>query len=381
MVDLTATLPYNGAHTRWKFEQTLGGGETPSGRRHAVALYQYTGGTTGRSKGAIITSANLLATASIIRDFFAGFEAPIERGTALTALPLYHIFAFLFGMLVYVEAGTRDVIVALPRPVANLRPAFEKFQIDWMAGVDTLYAGLLAEPWFRQSPPQLRFAIAGGAAVRPSVAAEWERLCGPLLEGYGLTESTGIASCNPPTAARRNGSVGLPVPACDIRIVDKEGRDVAIGGSGELLIRGPHVAAGYLGSDVADGFEDGWLRTGDIAGFDETGMLAIRDRSKDMILVSGFNVYPIEVEAVLSNHPGVIEAAVIGFPDERSGESVRAYVVLSEQGASSSELDQHCRASLAAYKIPREYVPCSELPKSSVGKILRAELRRKSPET
>ena len=269
---------------QWEIGQTLSHAAKPSGRRHATALYQYTGGTTGRSKGAIITSANLLATSAIVRDFFAGFGSPIAQGTALTALPLYHIFAFLFGMLVYVEAGTRNVIVPMPRPVSNLRPAFIQFAIDWMAGVDTLYAGLLAEPWFRTAPPQLHFAIAGGAALRSSVTTEWEALVGPLVEGYGLTESTGIASCNPPTAARRNGSVGLPVPGCDIRIIDQEGRDVATGDSGELLIRGANIAAGYLGSLTPDGFEEGWLRTGDIAAFDPAGMLVIRDRSKDMLL-------------------------------------------------------------------------------------------------
>ncbi|MGY2736980.1 AMP-binding protein [Sphingomonas sp. UYP23] len=368
----------DGVQTRWTLDAALASTDIPSGRRCAVALYQYTGGTTGRSKGAVITAANLLATAAIVRDFFEGFGSPIERGTALTALPLYHIFAFMFGMLVYVEAGTQNVIVPIARPASNLRSAFEQFEIDWMAGVDTLYAGLLVEPWFRERPPRLRFAIAGGAALRPSIAAEWERLVGPVLEGYGLTETTGIVSCNPPTAARRDGSVGLPVPGTDIRIVDKQGRDVPIGESGELLVRGPQVAGAYHGveSDLSKSFDGGWLRTGDVAAFETSGMLVIRDRTKDMVLVSGFNVYPNEVEAVLTNHPGVAEAAVVGVPDERTGESVKAFVVLRNPPPSFTELDQHCRASLAAYKVPREFVARTELPKSAVGKILRGALRR-----
>ncbi|WP_242140914.1 AMP-binding protein [Sphingomonas sp. TREG-RG-20F-R18-01] len=367
----------DGAQNRWTLNAALASTDIPSGRRSTVALYQYTGGTTGRSKGAVITAANLLAAAAIVRDFFGGFGSPIERGTALTALPFYHIFAFLFGMLVYVEAGTQNVIVPLARPVSNLRPAFEKFNIDWMAGVDTLYAGLLAEPWFRETPPRLRFAIAGGAALRQSVATDWEQLVGPVLEGYGLTETTGIISCNPPTAAHRSGSVGLPVPGTDIRIVDKQGRDVPIGESGELLVRGPQVASAYLGgeAEMSKSFDGGWLRTGDVAAFEASGMIVIRDRTKDMVLVSGFNVYPNEVEAVLTSHPGVAEAAVIGVPDDRTGESVKAFVVLRNPPPSVGELDRHCRASLAAYKIPREFVTRAELPKSAVGKILRAALR------
>lgn len=360
----------------WSFGSALRGDAAAGHLRHPVCLYQYTGGTTGSSKAAIITAANLLATRTMVRDFFAGHGSQIADGTALTALPLYHIFAFLFGMLVYVDAGTNNVVVPLARPVSNLRPAFEHHAIDWMAGVDTLYAGLLAEEWFQASPPRLKFAIAGGAALRPSIATEWERLVGPILEGYGLTESTGIVSCNPPTAARRIGSIGLPVTGAAVRIVDDQFADVSPGTAGELLVKGPQIAAGYLDSTIqSDAFVDGWFRTGDIAVIDSIGILTIMDRKKDMILVSGFNVYPNEVEAVLTSHPQVLEAAVVGVESDRSGEAVRAYVVPRGEPVAPSELERHCRVSLAAYKVPREFVFLDSLPKSAVGKILRAKLR------
>ena len=361
---------------RWTIEQVLAHDASSARLRHPVALYQYTGGTTGRSKAAIITADNLLATRTIVAGFFASHGSAIADGTALTALPLYHIFAFLFGILVYVDAGVRNVIVPSARPVANLRPAFETYAIRWMAGVDTLYAGLLAEEWFRANPPRLTFAIAGGAAVRPVVAQEWERLVSPLLEGYGLTETTGIVSCNPPTAARRTGSVGLLVPGSSVRIVNEAGADVVAGHAGELLVRGAQVASGYLGTAAnPQAFSDGWFRTGDIASLDGGGMLTIHDRKKDMILVSGFNVFPNEVEAVLSEHSGVIEAAVIGIVNERTGEAVRAYVVLRDLSLTPADLDAYCRQSLAAYKVPRDFIVCDDLPKSTVGKVLRGELR------
>ena len=341
-----------------------------------INMYQYTGGTTGRSKAAVITAANLISTRTMVRDFFAGHGSPIADGTALTALPLYHVFAFLFGMLVYVDAGTNNVIVPAPRPVSNLRPAFENYAIDWMAGVDTLYAALLAEEWFEAAPPRLKFAIAGGAALRPSIASHWERLVGPILEGYGLTETTGLVSCNPPTDARTIGSIGVPVTGSAVRIVDDEGNDVSPGTAGELLVRGPQVADGYLDRSIeTNAFSGGWFRTGDIAVIDSIGMLTIMDRKKDMILVSGFNVYPNEVEAVLTSHPQVLEAAVIGVANSRTGEAVRAYVVSSGPPPTPQDLDRHSRLSLAAYKVPRQYVFMDNLPKSAVGKILRSELR------
>lgn len=349
----------------------------PPGHRPAVVLFQYTGGTTGESKAAAITAANILSAMQMIADYLRAHDNAVAGGTTLTVLPLYHIFAFVLGFLLYFRAGSHNVLIANPRPLSNVRPAFDGFPIDWMAGVDTLYAGLLAEPWFRAKPPRLRFALAGGTATRPSTAAAWEALVGPLVEGYGLTESTCIVASNPPGAGRRMGSVGLPLPGCTIRIVDDEGRDCAIGRPGELLVSGPQIVGGYRGAPEVDGdaFVDGWFRTGDIAVMDEAGYLTLVDRKKDIVLVSGFNVYPNEVEAVIAAHPAVVEAAVIGLGDARTGEALRAFVVTRDPALSGEAVIAHCRDHLAAYKTPKDIVFLDALPKSPVGKILRAKLR------
>ncbi|AVS90890.1 long-chain fatty acid--CoA ligase [Paracidovorax avenae] len=349
----------------------------PTWRNHPVALYQYTGGTTGRSKGAVITHRNILATLQMTRDFLQAYDGPRRGETILTVLPLYHIFAFMVNFLVFFTFGARNLLVPNPRPIANLRRAFEDFEVDWMSGVDTLYAGLLGEPWFQERPPKLRFAFSGGTALRPSTAQAWTALVCPILEGYGMTETTCIVSCNPPTGAPRTGSVGLPMPGCQVRIVDADGNDLGVGERGELLVQGPQVAAGYLNSplDSASTIADGWLRTGDIAQMDADGYVRIVDRKKDMILVSGFNVYPNEVEDVLAAHPGILEAAVVGVPDAATGEAVRAYVVPRGTGLDTEAIERYCRTQLTAYKVPRQIVFSTQLPKSPVGKILRAQLR------
>ncbi|XDF37881.1 long-chain fatty acid--CoA ligase [Paracidovorax avenae] len=349
----------------------------PIWRNHPVALYQYTGGTTGRSKGAVITHRNILATLQMTRDFLQAYDGPRRGETILTVLPLYHVFAFMVNFLVFFTFGARNLLVPNPRPVAHLRRAFEDFEVDWMSGVDTLYAGLLAEPWFQERPPKLRFAFSGGTALRPSTAQAWTALVCPILEGYGMTETTCIVSCNPPTGAPRTGTVGLPMPGCQVRIVDADGNDLGVGERGELLVQGPQVAAGYLNSpqDSASAIVDGWLRTGDIAQMDADGRVRIVDRKKDMILVSGFNVYPNEVEDVLAAHPGILEAAVVGVPDAATGEAVRAYVVPRGTGLDAEAVERYCRTQLTAYKVPRQIVFSAQLPKSPVGKILRAQLR------
>ncbi|HYC04083.1 MAG TPA: AMP-binding protein [Azospirillaceae bacterium] len=346
-------------------------------RSHPTALYQYTGGTTGRSKGAVISAGNVLSAIRMASDFMAAYGKPFQPDhTALTVLPLYHIFAFVLNFLAYLNAGAHNLLIPNPRPLSNLRAAFEGRRIDWFAGVDTLYAGLLAEPWFRELAPRIGLSISGGTALRPSTSEAWRAAVGPMVEGYGLTESTCIVACSPPGAGRP-GTVGVPMPGSEVRIVDMDGKDAAPGTPGEILVRGPQIVPAYLNqpAETASAFQDGWLRTGDIGVFEEGGHLRILDRSKDMILVSGFNVYPNEVEAVIASHADVAEVAVIGVPDPRTGEAVHAFVTPRGPGLDAEALIRHCRENLAAYKVPRDVTIREQLPKSPVGKILRAALR------
>ncbi|MBS0441037.1 MAG: AMP-binding protein [Proteobacteria bacterium] len=368
--------------THASFESALAQGRQ-RGRRaprhHPVALYQYTGGTTGRSKAAVLTHANVGAVLQMTGDFLDAYDAPFTpRDVMLTALPLYHVFAFVINFLMIFRHGARNVLIPNPRPLANLRPAFEQFPITWMTGVDTLYAGLLAEPWFREQPPKLKYAISGGTALRPTTGRRWGELVCPLLEGYGMTETSCIVSFNPPGSGTHDGSVGLPMPGSDVRVVGSDGQPVAPGERGELQVRGPHVAEGYLDrpAETALAIVDGWLRTGDVVVMDPDGWITIVDRLKDMVLVSGFNVYPNEVEAVIAAHPDVVEVAVIGVPDEGTGEAVCAHVVKRNPDLTEGELIQFCRGQLTSYKVPKQIRFVAQLPKSPVGKILRAQLRQ-----
>jgi long-chain acyl-CoA synthetase len=346
---------------------------------HPVALYQYTGGTTGRSKGAVLTHANVLSVLQMTDDFLNAYHAKFEPGdTILTALPMYHIFAFVINFLSFFRAGARNVLIPNPRPLENLRPAFEKFPITWMTGVDTMYAGLLAQPWFRDNPPKLKYAISGGTALRPTTGMQWREQVGPILEGYGLTESSCIVAFNPPGQTYRPGSVGLPMPGCEVRVVDDSGRPLGPGERGELIVRGPHIMHGYLNrtEETAAALVHGWFRTGDVVVMEPDGFITIVDRKKDLILVSGFNVYPNEVEAVIAEHPDVVEVAVIGVPDEATGEAVRALVVARRPALDAEAIIQHCRERLTGYKVPKQVIFRDQLPKSPVGKILRATLRQ-----
>lgn len=371
---LTPTMPFT------RMVDALNDGsllDTVTHREHPVALYQYTGGTTGRSKGAAISHQNIMATLRMTRDFLGAYDGPRSGETILTVLPLYHIFAFMVNFLAFYTEGARNLLVPNPRPISNLRSAFEGFDISWMSGVDTLYAGLLNEEWFKSKPPKLRFAFSGGTALRQSTGQAWQALVCPILEGYGMTETTCIVSCNPPTQDPHLGSVGLPMPGCEVRIVDSSGRTLPPGERGELIVKGPQVVSGYLHAqqESTSAIVDGWLYTGDIAQFDPDGYVRIVDRKKDMILVSGFNVYPNEVEDVLAAHPSVLEAAVIGVSDEVTGEAVRAFIVPRNKDLTIEEIGRYCRTQLTAYKVPKQYVFCDQLPKSPVGKILRAKLR------
>lgn len=344
----------------------------------AIALYQYTGGTTGRSKGAIITHQNLLSLVRMTGDYLRAHNSAFnQQDSILTAIPLYHIFAFSVNFLMFFEGGSHNILVPSPRPISNLRPAFEQFKITWLTGVDTLYAGLLAEDWFVQNPPELTCAISGGTALRPATAEHWKAKIGNIIEGFGMTETSCAAMLHPPISIIRQGSVGFPLPGSEIKIVDVQGNEVPLGSAGELCVKGPHIVQGYLNrpEESADTFVEGWLHTGDIAQLDEDGFCYILDRKKDMVLVSGFNVYPNEIEAVIAEHPDIIEVAVIGVPDVQTGEAVKAYIATRNPSLFTDEILAHCKEHLTAYKVPKVIEILPELPKSTVGKILRAELR------
>ena len=345
-------------------------------RPEDVACLQYTGGTTGVAKGAMLTHANLIANIEQTMALITG----IRRGeeVVLTVLPLYHVFAFTVNLLAFYWYGAHNVLIPNPRPLANLRRAFENYRITLLSGVNTLFRALCAEVWFTDSPPRhLKFAVAGGMALQASVAREWEAVTGrPVYQGYGLTETSPVVAFNPPGKSR-DGSIGLPLPSTELACLDAEGQPVPPGTPGEIAVRGPQVMAGYWerSDDTADALRDGWFRTGDIGVMDPDGYFRIVDRKKDMIVVSGFNVYPNEVEDCLASHPGIAEAAVIGVPDAATGEAVKAVVVRRDPGLTEAEIRRHCRNQLTAYKVPKSVDFQAELPKSNVGKILRKELR------
>ena len=346
-----------------------------------LALLQYTGGTTGVSKGAMLTHGNLLWN---IEQILALGRAQINEGeeTVLTALPVYHIFAFTANLLSFFRVGARNLLIPSPRPIQNLQRAFENYRVTWISGVNTLYNALLNEEWFLAFPPKhLKAAIGGGAAMHSAVVKRWEEVTGaPLAEGYGLTESSPVVCFQPFVGLRKTDSIGIPAPGTAIRLVDDDGKPVAAGEPGELIVRGPQVMHGYWNQaeDTAKTLRDGWLYTGDVAVMDSDYMFRIVDRKKDLIIVSGFNVYPNEIEDALSKHDKVLEAAVIGVKDAKTGEAVRAFVVKRDDTLSEAELLAHCRSLLTGYKIPAKIVFRDELPKTPIGKILRKELRKEA---
>ena len=344
----------------------------------SLAALQYTGGTTGVSKGAMLSHGNLVInTLQMIAHSGSGMRAGKE--VVLTALPLYHIFAFTVNLLGFYYNGARNILVPSPRPPSNLRRAFDNYKITWLSGVNTLFNALLNERWFQDAPPKyLHASAAGGMALQASVSERWRELTGtPLVEGFGLTESSPVLTFNPLTGLSKDGSIGIPVPSTEVKCVDDNGNEVPVGQSGELVARGPQIMLGYWQKpeETAASIKNGWLHTGDIAQMDADGYFTIVDRLKDMILVNGFNVYPNEIEEQIAAVPGVLEVGVIGVPDEKTGERVQAYVLASVPGPSKDEIIAHCRTHLTAYKIPKEIIFVDELPKSPIGKILRRTLR------
>jgi long-chain acyl-CoA synthetase len=342
-----------------------------------IAVLQYTGGTTGVSKGAMLTHANLLVNMEQVMELLVG---DLDKGgeVALTALPMYHIFAFNVNLLGFWWLGARNVLIPNPRPLSNLKRAFENYRITWMSGVNTLFNGLTNETWFTDTPPRhLKFASAGGMALQSSVAERWARITGsPVIQGYGLTETSPVLTFEPLGKARP-GSIGVPVPGTEIACIGDDGQPVPQGEAGEIAARGPQVMKGYWKKPEETGkvMLGDWFLTGDIGVMDPDGYIRIVDRKKDMVVVSGFNVYPNEVEDVLAAHPGVIEAAVIGVPDDASGEAVKAFVVKSDPGLTEADIRAYAKEHLTAYKVPKRVEFRDELPKSNVGKILRKDLR------
>ena len=344
----------------------------------SLAALQYTGGTTGVSKGAMLTHSNLVSNTMQMIQMNGSYIRP-GKEIVVTALPLYHIFAFTVNLLGFFHMGAKNLLVPTPRPPSNLKRVFENYKVTWLSGVNTLFNALMNERWFSDSPPRhLVASAAGGMALHESVSERWRQMTGtPIVEGYGLTESSPVLTFNPLGGLVNDGTIGIPVPSTDIRCVDENGKDVAVGEAGELLAKGPQIMAGYWqkAEETEKAIQDGWLATGDIAEMDAKGYFTIVDRKKDMILVSGFNVYPNEVEEQIAAVPGVIEVGVVGVPDEKSGEAVRAYVVTSQPPVTTEAIIAHCKEHMAAYKAPHSIVFVDELPKSPIGKILRRELR------
>ena len=345
-----------------------------------LALLQYTGGTTGVAKGAMLTHGNILTNLDQVRAVSGGVMAREDQ--VLTALPLYHIFAFTANLMTFFELGARNILIPSPRPVQNLQRAIENYPITWITGVNTLFNGLMNEEWFAAYPPRkLRAAIAGGTALHEAVATRWRVMTGtPIAEGYGLSETSPLVSFNPLDGRAKAGSIGIPVPGCDVILVDGDGKQVAAGEPGELLVRGRQVMLGYWQrpEESATALQNGWFATGDIAVMDDQGFLKIVDRKKDLVLVSGFNVYPNEVEDALAKMDAVLEAAVVAIPDAKTGEAVRAYVVKNpdhEGDLTEEAIRAHCRAVLSDYKVPKSIVFRDALPKTPIGKILRKDLK------
>jgi long-chain acyl-CoA synthetase len=343
-----------------------------------TVLFQYTGGTTGRSKGAELTHRNILLNAALGPSMVVDEVAARDGDCALVALPLYHITAFVLVMLPSLEHGAHCIMIPSPRPVSNLKPAFENHAVTHFSGINTMFASLLEESWCtRELFKHLRFCGSGGAAQHIAVAERWEALTGvPILQGYGLTECAGVLTMNP-AGRNRLGSAGVPIPDTIVKIVDSQGLELSRGEVGEIIAKGPTIMKGYLDQPeaTAETIKDGWLYTGDVGVMDEDGFIQIVDRKKDMILVSGFNVYPNEIEDVIAKLDGVIEVGVIGVPDEKTGESVKAYIVSSDPDMTSEQVITHCEKSLTNYKRPKQVEFVDEIPKTPVGKVLRRNLR------
>jgi long-chain acyl-CoA synthetase len=345
-----------------------------------LIFLQYTGGTTGLSKGAALSHGNLVANTEQFKAFMHDALRP-GLEVVVTALPLYHIFALMVNFITYFSVGATNWLVANPRDADQMIDTLKQSHLTVFVGVNTLYAGLVSHPRIQEVDfSQLRLSAGGGAAVIAATSARWKEITGNFIrEGYGLSETSPVLSFNPAMVNEFSGTTGLPMPSTDIKLIDAEGREVALGQSGEICAKGPQVMRGYWNQPQANRAAftpDGYFKTGDVGVFDEKGYLKIVDRMKDMIIVSGFNVYPNEIEAVVAAMPGVLECACIGVPDDKTGEAVSLFVV-KDKGTvlTRDDVVAHCRKELTGYKIPKFVTFVEGLPKSTVGKILRRGLR------
>ena len=348
-----------------------------------VAFLQYTGGTTGVAKGAMLLHRNIVAN---MLQAGAWVKPVVREGqeVIVTALPLYHIFSLTANLMVFTEIGALNILITNPRDIPGFIKEIKQYPVTAMTGVNTLFNALLNHPDFASvNFSTWRLALGGGMAVQKAVADKWKALTGvPLIEAYGLTETSPAACMNPLDLTEYNGTIGVPIPSTDIQIRDSQGHEVAYGESGELCIRGPQVMKGYWRppdetAKVID--EQGFLATGDMAMMTPEGFVKLVDRKKDMILVSGFNVYPNEVEDVVASHPGVLEVACVGVADEKSGEVVKVFVVRKDPALTEKDILAHYKANLTGYKVPKFVEFRDELPKTNVGKILRRALRDEKP--
>lgn len=356
-----------------------------------IAVLQYTGGTTGVSKGAQLSHGNLVAHNTMITHWFdpylkgglpAGAQATAGQAGGediiITAIPMYHIFALTVNGLLMFSTGVKNVLITNPRDMKGFCKELRKHRFSIMTGVNTLFNGLLNNPSFKDLDfSHLKGAIGGGMAVQDAVAKRWKEVTGkPLVEGYGLSETSPVLCCNPLDGNHRMGTIGIPMPGTEVAIFDDNGNQLPVGEPGEICARGPQVMSGYWKQDNSSVFyPGGWFKTGDIGTMDQDGFFKIVDRKKDMIKVSGFNVFPNEIENVVAGHPKVLEVAAIGVPDTRSGEVIKVFVVKRDPSLTEKELLDYCHENLTNYKIPKHVEFKKELPKTNVGKILRRALK------
>jgi len=344
-----------------------------------TAFLQYTGGTTGVAKGAVLTHKNIVSNMVQARAWIKNLITDGQE-IIITPLPLYHIFSLTANCFIFNSVGALNVLITNPRDIPGFVKELQKWKFTAITGVNTLFNGLLNNEEFKKLDfSHLKVALGGGMAVQKAVAERWRQVTGkPLIEAYGLTETSPAACINPMTLKEYNGYIGVPIPSTEVEIKDDDGKSVPLGEIGEICIRGPQVMAGYYNRPEETAkvmTNDGFFKTGDLGFMTEDGYVKIVDRKKDMILVSGFNVYPNELEDVIVGHPKVLEAAAIGVPDEKSGELVKIFVVKKDESLTSEELMKYCREHLTSYKVPKSIEFRTELPKSNVGKILRKDLR------